>query len=183
MSKITIEVDYINNKIAELEKDIEELDKNQPTTNSKEGIFIRMFQMAIESYKDILSHSIEVEEPKKVETSVVNDIRSKLQAKLLYLQGKKQIKGFGDVYFIPTAPELTDSLRRFWKKYPDYKDIDKITQILLNHIENCCKSGKFAPAVKYFIIKDGFGSPLAGGYEAFEELKQVEEFKSQQKFV
>lgn len=102
-------------------------------------------------------------------------LHQELQNSLIASYGKKQKEGFGGVYFIPTVKELEEFLGRFWKAYPDYKETEKITKILKQHVEKCGKSGKFAPAVKYFIYKQGAGSQLAGAYEGFEEIEVKEE--------
>ena len=99
-----------------------------------------------------------------------NTLSERLENKI----GKKQIKGFGDVYFIPTISELQVHLGRFWKKYPTFTDLDKIEKILINHIESCCKRNSFAPAIKYFIYKDTTGGFLGAAYENFEEEQKEE---------
>jgi hypothetical protein len=96
-------------------------------------------------------------------------LKDKLSQRLEKNIGKKQLKGFGDVYFIPTTSELQVHLSRFWKKYPDCKDVNKIEKILLNHIDSCCKRNSFAPAIKYFIYKETNGGYLGAAYENFEE--------------
>jgi len=104
-------------------------------------------------------------------------LHQELQNSLIASYGKKQVVGFGDTYFIASIKELEEFLNRFWKKYPDCKDIKKITKILKNHVEKCGKSGKFAPAVKYFIGKstnDGYVSQLIGAYENFEDKEEIE---------
>lgn len=98
-------------------------------------------------------------------------LHKKLQDKLLSLKGKKQIEGFGGVYFIPTERELKEFLIRFWSKYPKYKDLDKISKILEKHIETCSRKNSFAPAIKYFIYKQNTGSQLANAFENYDENK------------
>lgn len=88
--------------------------------------------------------------------------------------GKKQIIGFGNVYFIPTVKELEEFLNRFWKQYPEMKDINRISLCLRKHIERCCKENKFSPAVKYYITKDKTGSQLASAYEMYESIDEDE---------
>lgn len=95
-----------------------------------------------------------------------------LQKHLQRWQNKKQIRGFGGVYFMPTLVELEEFLLRFWKKYPKYTDMSKIEKILCKHIEDCYRKGQYSPAIKYFIGKttnDGFVSQLANAYEEFKE--------------
>ena len=75
-------------------------------------------------------------------------ILDKLKACMKKNTGKEQVEGFGNVYFRPTEAELKDSLLRFWKHYPEYRDIDKITKILENHIVKCSKKNSFAPAIR-----------------------------------
>ncbi len=108
-------------------------------------------------------------EGKKTKSIDYDKLHLTLQNKLLSLKGKKQIEGFGGVYFIPNKTELKEFLTRFWNKYPKYKDLDKISKILQKHIENCSKKNSFAPAIKYYIYKQGVGSQLASAIENYEE--------------
>ncbi len=126
------------------------------------------FKLTIKGEKLLADLGVE-----KIKSSPSFDFKSlheKLQATLLVSQGKKQIQGFGGVYFIPTVKELEEFLKRFWKQYPEYKEYDKISKILCNHINKCCKSGKFAPAIKYFVYKQGTGSQLGACWDSFEEI-------------
>lgn len=102
------------------------------------------------------------------------NLRDRLVERLEKNINKKQIKGFGDVYFIPTESELETHLSRFWKKYPKHKDVIKIEKILLKHINSCCKKNSFAPAIKYFIYKENTGGFLGAAYENFEEEQKEE---------
>ena len=108
-------------------------------------------------------------------------IHKSLEDKLLSAYGKKQVEGFGGVYFKPSVSELKEFLERFWKHYPEATNIVKIEKCLLSHIEKCSKSGKFAPAIKYFIIKKtdtAWVSQLIGAYDNFEEAaEEVKEIK------
>ena len=143
----------------------------------------------IDTYNEILSYStlgsLEVldfmkesailrlkESKKEVISDDILNLRTHLQEKLKFYTGKTQIKGFGDVYFIPTIVEFIDVLKKFVKMYPKYRDFNKITKILENHIESCYKKNSFAPSLKYFIYKQGTGSRLASAYESFEELEE-----------
>jgi len=108
-------------------------------------------------------------EGKKTKLIDYDKLHLTLQNKLLSLKGKKQIEGFGGVYFIPNKTELKEFLTRFWNKYPKYKDLDKISKILQKHIETCSKKNSFAPAIKYYIYKQGVGSQLASAIENYEE--------------
>lgn len=112
--------------------------------------------------------------PKKYEPEDVNyqKLLSMLQSVLETTYGKKQVKGFGNVYFLPTSKEIEAFLVRFWKQYPKYTNIAKIESILCSFVRKCAKTNKFAPAVKYFIGKstnDGYVSQLASAYENYEE--------------
>jgi len=143
----------------------------------------------IDTYNKILSYStlgsLEVldfmkesailrlkESKKEVISDDIPNLRTHLQEKLKFYTGKTQIKGFGDVYFIPTIVEFIDVLKKFVKMYPKYRDFAKITKILENHIESCYKKNSFAPSLKYFIYKQGTGSRLASAYESFDELEE-----------
>ena len=111
------------------------------------------------------------------------ELHKSLQNKLFSFKKKKQITGFGGVYFIPTARELEEFLLRFRRKYPELWDMKKIEKALLFHIERCCKRDSFAPAVKYFIIKDGTGSALAAALEILEDDEEIDEDKQQYNIV
>lgn len=120
-----------------------------------------------------------VEENDKVSKKVDNsfkDIYVRLGEFLKSKIGKKQILGFGNKYFMfSSALELENTLKRFWKFYPEYNDIVKIEKCLVNHIEKCAKTNKFAPAVQYFIIKEqDKGKPISQLLAAYDELDEVE---------
>ena len=112
-----------------------------------------------------------------------DSIHKSLQNKLFSFKKKKQITGFGGVYFIPTVRELEEFLLRFRRKYPELWDLKKIEKALLFHVERCCKKDSFAPAVKYFIIKEGSGSPLAAALEIMEDGEEIDESKQQYNIV
>ena len=133
----------------------------------------------IDTYNEILSYFMKEsailrlkESKKEVISDDIPNLRTHLQEKLKFYTGKTQIKGFGDVYFIPTIVEFIDVLKKFVKMYPKYRDFNKITKILENHIESCYKKNSFAPSLKYFIYKQGTGSRLASAYESFDELEE-----------
>lgn len=125
----------------------------------------RCTELGLQTYKNI--------------TSATNDEFEKLYNEIkqcmLRTTGKNNIKGFGNVYFMVTLVELKQFLTRFWKTYPDYKDMDKISKIICSHIKDCHKKGSFAPAIKYFIIKEvqkgAATSQLASGYENYDDEK------------
>ena len=133
--------------------------------------------------KELLKELVGEEKPLKTPCVVdYEEITTKLKACMKKNTGRDQKEGFGGVYFRPTTNELKTFLTRFWKQYPDYKDIDKITKILENHIVKCSKNNKFAPAIKYFIGKsqaDGYSSPLAAAYESFEDNNKEENSSSE----
>ena len=105
-------------------------------------------------------------------TTSYAELKKDLANKLNEVYGKKQLTGFGDVYFIPTEKELEAHMKRFLREYPQANDMNKIKKILFKHIETCVKNRNFAPAIKYFIHKQGAGSRLAAAYESYEELEQ-----------
>lgn len=125
-----------------------------------------------------------IEEIEKVDKTIdFKAIHNRMGDKLYSLKGKRQIIGYGGIYFICTAKELEVYLSRFWKVYPECNDIVKIEAILLNQIEKCCKTGKFAPAMRYFILKDKVNSGLAAIYDSFREEQIIEKKEdSQQNF-
>jgi len=123
--------------------------------------------------KDLVESVVGVEVKQDIYEAMLLQIRAEMKKYV----GKDQIKGFGNVYFRPTEVELKQSLQRFWKQYPKYTDVDKILKIISNHIQSCAKRGSFAPAIKYYIIKERskalWVSELASAYDNFEEKEQV----------
>lgn len=107
----------------------------------------------------------------------IGDLHKSLQEKLNSLINKRQVAGFGNVYFIPSYRDLEDFLGRFRRKYPELYNLKKIEACLHKHIENCAKKEKYVPAIKYFIIKEGAGSQLAAALEMYED--SVEEVEKQ----
>ena len=140
--------------------------------NSKEEITEKGIKF-LEEINGVVSKKID----NKIDFKALN---LKLKERLQLSHGSKQTIGFGGVYFIPTVPELQEFLNRFWKNYPEMKDINKIISCLETHIVNCSKKKSFAPAIKYFIFKVGTGSQLANAYENFEEAKKEEESKKEE---
>lgn len=105
----------------------------------------------------------------------VERLQANLKAKLREHIGKEQVKGFGNVYFIPSnITDLRTFLERFHRKYKLLKkeNLEKIEKILLKHVDECARKREFAPAVLYFIIKDGTPSRLAAALESYKEEEQ-----------
>lgn len=100
----------------------------------------------------------------------LEELHESLVKHLFSLKKKRQVMGFGNVYFIPSKRDLEDFLGRFRKKYPELWDLHKIEKCLHAHITKCVKKDSFAPAIKYFIIKEGTGSQLAAAMEEYEEV-------------
>ena len=59
-------------------------------------------------------------------TTSYAELKKDLANKLNEVYGKKQLTGFGDVYFIPTEKELEAHMKRFLREYPQANDINKI---------------------------------------------------------
>lgn len=101
-------------------------------------------------------------------------LHKSLQDRLYKHKKRKQIAGFGNVAFIPSIKDLNNFLRRFRNEYPELWDREKIERCLLSHIDKCCKTDKFSPAIKYFIIKEGAGSQLASYLDTAEDSTPTE---------
>lgn len=106
------------------------------------------------------------------------ELLAKLKAKLKEITGKEQVIGFGGVYFIPSLQDLRNFLRRFSKEYnvPLFSG-GAVEMCLLRHVTKCAKAKSFAPAVKYFIIKDKVGSQLAAALENFKNVDEDDKGK------
>lgn len=121
-----------------------------------------------------------LEANEEVEKTDWDEIYFKLQKTLVEYHGVKQTKSYGNIYFMMTVKEIEQFLKRFWREYPKYTDLNKIVKIIQNHIISCSKSKKFSPACKYFVLKEvtkgTYTSQLAAIYDSFEEeIKAVEE--------
>lgn len=115
--------------------------------------------------------SDKVEEVRAVKVGMsLEELHESLVKHLFSLKKKRQVMGFGNVYFIPSKRDLEDFLGRFRKKYPELWDLQKIEKCLHAHITKCVQKDSFAPAIKYFIIKEGSGSQLAAAMEEYEEV-------------
>jgi hypothetical protein len=99
----------------------------------------------------------------------VLDLNKVLKEALYKITGKRQVVGFGNTYFIPSAKDLETFLNRFRKAYPSLWNISNIEKCLVAHVEKCAKAGKYSPAVKYYIIKEGTGSQLAAALENMDD--------------
>lgn len=117
-----------------------------------------------------------IEAVSKIVDNKYKDLYVKLGEVLKSKIGKKQIMGYGGKYFMPSsALELENTLKRFWKFYPEYNDIVKIEKSLTKHIETCCKKNNFAPAVQYFIIRENEkNKPICQILSAYDGLNEVE---------
>lgn len=108
----------------------------------------------------------------KQTATTFTSILATLKEELYKRKEVRQIKGFGNVYFIPGEKDLEDFLLRFKRKYPELWDLERIEKALVKHLVDCCKKDKFSPAIKYFIIKEGTGSQLASVLENWEDAEE-----------
>lgn len=110
------------------------------------------------------------------------ELIKQLKAKLKEHINREQVEGFGGVMFIPVKREMMEFLTRFSKGYdvPLKENADKIEKILLRHLDKCARARKFAPAIKYYIVKDKTGSQLAAALESFEEMNEEKETEKKQ---
>ena len=119
------------------------------------------------------NREIVLEKPVIKETPTFYEkLHGSLADKLFSIVGKKQVLGFGDVYFIPTIKELQVFMPRFIKNHKELYDEDKIIKVMTHHVERCARKRQYAPACKYFIYKDGTGSRLATALENYETEKE-----------
>ena len=118
----------------------------------------------------------EIQTEIKIATKIadISALHVSLQNHLQQRKKKKNVLGFGNVYFIPSVKDLEVFLNRFRKNYPKLWDIDKIEKCLIRHMDNCIKRDVFAPAIKYYIIKESTGSQLASALESFEDTDDKE---------
>lgn len=132
----------------------------------------------------VILKEIEGNVSKKVDNNY-KDLYTRLGELLKSKIGKKQIMGYGGKYFMPSsALEIENTLKRFWKFYPEYNDIVKIEKCLTNHIETCCKKSNFAPAIQYFIIRENEkNKPICQILSAYDGLDEVDEIKQKEELT
>ncbi len=126
--------------------------------------------------KEVLK-SLTIEEKIVKINNTYKDIYLKLGETLKSRIGKKQVMGYGGKYYMfSSALELENTLKRLWKFYPEYNDVIKLEQCMLNHIEMCCKKNNFAPAMQYFIIRENEkNKPICQIISAYDGLDEKEE--------
>ena len=126
-----------------------------------------------EEGKQLVSGEVVVS-PTGTSLNDILDLNKILKEALFKITGKRQIVGFGNTYFIPSAKDLETFLNRFRKAYPSLWNLDNIQKCLLAHVEKCAKANKYSPAVKYYIIKEGTGSQLAAALENLDDAVEIE---------
>lgn len=124
-------------------------------------------------YQRILDNSFELNAPevnglqaKNKTENDFSDIYESLKIKLKELTNKEQyrleIKGVKYNY-LPNLVDFNQRMAKACKKY-ELSDRDKVKRCLLKHIETLQ-----SPLVKYYIEKQGSGSPLADDYNLSHE--------------
>jgi len=145
---------------------------------SKQEYLDNTFQIT-EKGENILKewNNFNVEKKSSFNISVwCENVVEKMTEKLVFYQYKTNLKGFGGLTFLCNAVELEKHLNYFWKVYKNYKDLNKIEKILIQHVKTCALSNKFSPACKYFIYKNVVNTSYLGSeYSNFEE--EIEETK------
>ena len=137
-------------------------------------------------------HAVMVVEQEEVETSQFDfggwatSLHTKCKDKILELTGKKQImskikssdkKGYR---FIDGVDDFVARLFSCIQKYK-LKDMDSIERALMNHIDTCHSTNNWFPLMKYYIHKQGEGSPMVTDIE--NGIEAITAGKSAQKFV
>lgn len=113
------------------------------------------------------------------------DLHSKCKKKVMELTGKEQVmskikptdkKGFR---FLEGERDFMERLFKCIQKYK-LKNMDIIEAAILNHIDDCHKKNNWFPLMKYYISKQGEGSPLVSdienGFQATEAGKNTQKF-------
>ena len=111
---------------------------------------------------------------------------TKCKVKIQELTGKQQVmskinksdkKGYR---FIDGYADFTQRLYTCIQKYK-LKDMDAVEKAILNHIDTCHNANNWFPLMKYYIFKQGEGSPMVTDIE--NGIEAVAAAKSAQKFV
>jgi hypothetical protein len=110
--------------------------------------------------------------PKVITMTETEEILNKIKAKLSQLTGKTQVQAFGNIPFIPSLSDFQTHLKRFQIRYPTLYNLEKIEKCLINHTVNCHQKSNFSPCIKYFIHKEGTGSPLSAYLESYNDAGQ-----------
>lgn len=140
----------------------------------------------IDIYPSIKVKEEEIETPKFDFGGWAKELHAKCKTKIFELTGKHQVmakiqktdkKGYR---FIDGVDDFASRLFTCIQKYK-LKDMDAIEKAILNHIDTCHSSNNWFPLLKYYISKQGEGSPLVTDIE--NGIEATIESKSTQKFV
>ena len=114
------------------------------------------------------------------------ELHTRCKDRIMDLTGKAQVmskinktdkKGYR---FIDGVEDFMTRLFNCIQKYK-LKDMDAIEKAIMNHIDSCHASNNWFPLLKYYISKQGEGSPMVTDIE--NGIETVEAGKSAQKFI
>ena len=105
------------------------------------------------------------------------ELHAAVKSKLRELTGQEQVKGFGNIPFIPSLSDFQDHFKRFIAAYPHLWDYERVEKCLLEHVTSCVKKQSYAPAIKYFIHKRETGSVLAAYLETTSGSTGTEQYR------
>ena len=127
-------------------------------------------EKGIETFEGISS----IEENKITPSQLlsIEKIYENLIAKLVDLTGKKQtyniVQGDKYAFMITNVRDFKDRIEKVIKKYK-IKDLVKLQNVLIAHIENCYSNNKWSPILRNYITHETRGSQMVSDYEIFDD--------------
>lgn len=152
----------------------------------EDGVLTDLAFDIIDIHPVIVVGKEDIETPKFDFVGWSTSLHEKCVNKIIELTGKRQviskIKNSGAGYrFLDGIQDFSTRLYKCIERYK-LKDMDIVEKAILNHIDNCHSSGNWFPLMKYYITKQGEGSPMVTDIENGIDIQKKDE-KSTQKFV
>ncbi len=105
----------------------------------------------------------------------IEKLHTKCGDKIQELTGKRQVRGKLNGRSYPFLPNVIDLSKNIMKVITIYKvkDLDRIEQTIMKHIEACHSANHWFPSVYYYIFKEG-KSMLVTDMQDMEDMNEQE---------
>lgn len=165
-------------EFTKFEDSLNQLENKDYVIRMKDGKY-EATTKGVDTYKEVSSQKEAKAEkkPKVLPQNELVSLHTALKEKLKAITGQEQVKGFGNVPFIPSLSDFQDHIKQFLSKYPNLWDYEKVQKCLLEHVESCARKQSYSPCIKYFIHKRDSGSTLAAYLETTSGTAGTEQYR------